>query len=94
MSAREQEAAQALGELRAVELIYETSAYPELAYMFKHALTHDVAYASLVRPRRRELHRRAGEVIEALYRDRLSEFHETLAHHFVQGGSRRRRSPT
>jgi class 3 adenylate cyclase/pimeloyl-ACP methyl ester carboxylesterase len=85
VSAREQEAAQALGELRAVELIYETSAYPELAYMFKHALTHDVAYANLVRPRRRELHRRAGEVIEALYRDRLSEFHETLAHHFVQG---------
>ena len=75
----------ALGPVRDVELIYETSVHPELAYMFKHALTHDVAYESLLRQRRRELHRRAGEVIEVLYADRLAEFHETLAHHFVQG---------
>jgi class 3 adenylate cyclase/pimeloyl-ACP methyl ester carboxylesterase len=81
----EHEAPRALGELRAVELIYEKSIYPELAYMFKHALTHDVAYQSLLRQRRREIHRRVGEVVEELYPDRLSEFYETLAWHFSQG---------
>ena len=78
-------AQQALGELRAVELIYQKSASPELAYMFKHALTHDVAYESLLRQRRRALHRRAAEVIEELYADRLPELYETLAWHYVQG---------
>lgn len=85
VAAMERDAARALGELRAVELIYEKSTYPELAYMFKHALTHDVAYESLLRQRRRALHRRAGEVIEELYADRLPEFYETLARHYVQG---------
>src|SRR5439155_77469 len=45
-----------LRELRAVELIYETSVFPEVAYRFKHALTQDVAYRSLLVQRRRELH--------------------------------------
>jgi class 3 adenylate cyclase/pimeloyl-ACP methyl ester carboxylesterase len=85
VSTMEREAPQALGELRAVELIYEKSIYPELAYMFKHALTHDVAYESLLKQRRRALHRRVGEVIEELYPDRLGEFHETLAWHYTQG---------
>jgi class 3 adenylate cyclase/pimeloyl-ACP methyl ester carboxylesterase len=85
VSNMERQAAQALGELRAVELIYEKATYPELAYMFKHALTHDVAYESLLKQRRRVLHRRAGEVIEEVYADRLAEFYETLAWHYVQG---------
>jgi class 3 adenylate cyclase/pimeloyl-ACP methyl ester carboxylesterase len=78
-------AKQALGELRTVELIYEKAAYPELEYMFKHALTHDVAYESLLRQRRKVLHRQAGEVIEEIYADRLPEFYETLAWHYVHG---------
>lgn len=53
--------------------------------MFKHALTHDVAYESLLRQRRRVLHRRVGEVIEELYPDRLAEFFETLAWHYGHG---------
>ena len=81
------DARQALGELRAVELIYEKSRFPELAYMFKHALTHDVAYETLLRQKRRELHRRTGEVIEELYADRVAEFYETLAFHFTNGES-------
>lgn len=84
VSALERDAPKALGELRAVELIYEKSVYPELAYMFKHALTHDVAYESLLKQRRRILHRRVGEVIEELYPDRLTEFYETLAWHYTQ----------
>ena len=69
-------------ELRALELIYEKATHPELAYMFKHALTHDVAYESVVLERRRHLHRTIGRAIEELYVDRLAEFYETLAHHF------------
>src|SRR4029450_13176174 len=63
-------------------LIYEKETHPELAYMFKHALTHDVAYASVLAERRRELHRTIGLAIEELYADRLAEVYETLAHHF------------
>jgi transcriptional regulator with AAA-type ATPase domain/tetratricopeptide (TPR) repeat protein len=69
-------------ELRALELIYEKVAHPELAFMFKHALTHDVAYESVLDERRRQLHRTIGLAIEELYADRLAEFYETLAHHF------------
>jgi class 3 adenylate cyclase/pimeloyl-ACP methyl ester carboxylesterase len=85
VSAMERDAAGALGELRAVELIYAKATYPELAYMFKHALTHEVAYESLLKQRRRALHHRAGEVIEELYQDHLPEFYETLAWHFGHG---------
>jgi class 3 adenylate cyclase/tetratricopeptide (TPR) repeat protein len=71
--------------LKAVELIYEKSVFPELAYMFKHALTHDVAYTSLLVRRRKELHRLVGLAIEDLYRDRLGEHYGVLAHHFTCG---------
>ena len=53
--------------------------------MFKHALTHDVAYESVVAERRRRLHRTIGRAIEELYADRLAEHYETLAHHFGRG---------
>jgi class 3 adenylate cyclase/tetratricopeptide (TPR) repeat protein len=74
-----------LRELQAIELIYEKALFPELAYMFKHALTQDVAYGSLLTPRRRELHRRIGQAIEELYADRLAEHYTVLAHHFARG---------
>ena len=73
-----------LRELQAIELIYEKALFPELAYMFKHALTQDVAYGSLLTPRRRELHRRIGEAIEELYADRLAEQYAVLGHHFAR----------
>ncbi|MEW6268520.1 MAG: AAA family ATPase, partial [Thermodesulfobacteriota bacterium] len=73
-----------LDELRSVELIYEKEVHPELAYMFKHALTHDVAYRSVVSERRKALHRTIGLAIEELYADRLEEHYETLAHHFAR----------
>ncbi len=74
-----------LRELTALELIYERRLFPELAYMFKHALTQDVAYASLLVQRRKELHRLVGLAIEELYADRLPEHYEMLAHHFSKG---------
>jgi tetratricopeptide (TPR) repeat protein len=74
-----------LQELQAIELIYQRRIYPELEYMFKHALTHDVAYNSLLVQRRRELHRVIGLAIEELYADRLAEQYEILAYHFSRG---------
>jgi pimeloyl-ACP methyl ester carboxylesterase len=72
-------AGEALEDLHALELIYEKSVYPELSYMFKHALTHDVAYQTLLRAQRVELHRQVAALVEELYFDRLPEFYETLA---------------
>jgi class 3 adenylate cyclase/tetratricopeptide (TPR) repeat protein len=71
-----------LHELTALELILERHLYPELAYMFKHALTQDVAYDSLLVQRRKELHGLVGRAIEELYADRLPEQYEVLAYHF------------
>jgi class 3 adenylate cyclase/tetratricopeptide (TPR) repeat protein len=73
-----------LRELKAIELIYEKSLFPELAYMFKHALTHDVAYNSILLQRRRELHRMIALAIEELYADRLAEQYEVLGYHFAR----------
>jgi class 3 adenylate cyclase/tetratricopeptide (TPR) repeat protein len=71
-----------LRELTVLELIHERRRYPELAYMFKHALTQDVAYGSLLVQRRKDLHGVVGLAIEELYADRLPEHYEVLAHHF------------
>ena len=69
-------------DLQSLEFIHEKSIFPELEYIFKHALTQEVAYNSLLLKRRRELHERVGQSIEALYPHMLKEFYETLAHHF------------
>jgi tetratricopeptide (TPR) repeat protein len=74
-----------LAHLQAAELLYETSLFPELAYTFKHALTHEVAYGSLLQERRRGLHALIVEALETLYPDRLAEQVERLAHHAFRG---------
>jgi tetratricopeptide (TPR) repeat protein len=71
--------------LQTAEFLYETSVLPDLEYAFKHALTHDVAYGSLLQDRRRALHARIVEILEALYPDRLAEQVERLAHHALRG---------
>ncbi len=74
-----------LAELKALEIIYEQGLLPEPAYIFKHAVIQDVAYQSLLKERRKELHQAVGYAIEELYADRLAEHYEELAHHFFQG---------
>jgi tetratricopeptide (TPR) repeat protein len=74
-----------LTRLQAAEFVYETRLFPEHAYTFKHALTHEVAYGSLLQERRRGLHGRIVEALEALYVDRLTEQTERLAHHALRG---------
>src|SRR5206468_8539468 len=81
----EEELRRGLGGLQAAEFLYEARLFPELAYTFKHALTHEVAYGSLLQERRRALHARIVEAIEGLYADRLADQVERLAHHAVRG---------
>jgi class 3 adenylate cyclase/tetratricopeptide (TPR) repeat protein len=81
----EEEVSRALIHLQAAEFLYETSLFPDLEYTFKHALTHEVAYGSLLHERQRALHARIVEAIEVLYPDRLIEQVERLAHHAVRG---------
>jgi DNA-binding NtrC family response regulator/tetratricopeptide (TPR) repeat protein len=73
-----------LGELRAGELVYEKTLFPEPGYAFKHALIQQVAYDTLSRPEQRDAHRRIGEAIEVLYADRLAEHSGLLAHHYFR----------
>jgi class 3 adenylate cyclase/tetratricopeptide (TPR) repeat protein len=75
----------AIGRLQGAEFLYEASLFPDPEYTFKHALTHDVAYGSLLQDRRRALHGRVLATIERLYPDRLPEHIERLAHHAVRG---------
>jgi predicted ATPase len=74
-----------LGLLQAAEFLYETRLFPDLEYTFKHALTHEVAYGSLLQEHRRALHARIMGAIEKLYADRLHEQIELLAHHASRG---------
>ena len=75
----------AFTHLQAAEFLYETSVFPDLVYTFKHALTHEVAYGSVLQDRRRALHARIVEAVEALYPDRLAEKVERMAHHAFRG---------
>jgi class 3 adenylate cyclase/tetratricopeptide (TPR) repeat protein len=74
-----------LVELKSLEFIYEKTVFPDPEYIFKHALTHDVAYSSILHSQRRELHALIGWAIEEVYADRIEERLEELAYHFGQG---------
>jgi class 3 adenylate cyclase/tetratricopeptide (TPR) repeat protein len=74
-----------LGVLTYEELVRERVSDPELEYIFKHALTQEAAYELLLIRRRKELHRRAGEVLERLYPERRGELGSVLAYHFRLG---------
>ncbi len=71
--------------LKAADFLYETSPGPETEYTFKHALTHEVAYASLLDDPRRALHARLVDAIERRHPERLADHTETLARHAFEG---------
>jgi tetratricopeptide (TPR) repeat protein len=81
----EEEVRHGLRLLQAAEFLYETRLFPELEYTFKHALTQQVAYGNLPHERRRLLHVRIVEALEALYAEWRSEQVERLAHHALRG---------
>jgi class 3 adenylate cyclase/tetratricopeptide (TPR) repeat protein len=74
-----------LAQLQAAEFLYETRLFPDLEYMFRHVLTHEVAYGSVLQDRRRLLHARIVDAIEVLCPERLTEHVERLAHHAGRG---------
>jgi tetratricopeptide (TPR) repeat protein len=76
-----------LSTLERLDFIRTRSLQPELEYMFKHPLTQEVVYNSVLKKQRQEIHEQIALVMEKLFQERLPEFYETLAFHFLRGGS-------
>jgi predicted ATPase len=76
--------------LQAGEFIYERPAFGEAEYTFKHMLTQEVAYNSVLMERRRLLHERTGEAIEALFKERVDDHLAELAHHYSRSANTRK----
>ena len=76
-----------LGDLQLSEFIYEQPALPDVEYSFKHALTLEVAYNSVLTERRRALHERIGAAIESIYAERLDDHLAELAHQYRRAGN-------
>jgi class 3 adenylate cyclase/tetratricopeptide (TPR) repeat protein len=76
-----------LSHLQAAEFIYGQPAFPDVEYIFKHALTQEVAYNSLLQERRKVLHERAARAIEEVHRAKLDDHYSALAHHYSRSGS-------
>jgi len=76
-----------LATLELSGLVHERCRIPELEFIFKHALTQEVAYQTLLTPARKALHRKVGEALESIFRDRLEEFAGVLAYHFFSADS-------
>ncbi|HEV8712052.1 MAG TPA: hypothetical protein VGX03_04395, partial [Candidatus Binatia bacterium] len=76
-----------LASLQRKEFLYEQPAFPEVEYLFKHALTQEVAYGTVLQERRKSLHEKIGQAIEALYRVNLEEHYSELAHHYSRSGN-------
>ncbi len=74
----------ALSELQRLDLIVEVRRRPTPEYRFRHGLVQEVSYSTLVEPTRRELHRRVGEALEALYDESREEIFDLLARHFTE----------
>lgn len=73
-----------LSALKNSELLYERGVYPQSTYVFKHALTQEVTYSSLLVKKRKQIHRDIGAAIEDLYQDRIEEHYELLAYHYTR----------
>jgi class 3 adenylate cyclase/tetratricopeptide (TPR) repeat protein len=76
-----------LKQLERLDLIRTRSMQPDIEYMFKHALTQEIVYNGLLKIQRREIHEQIARVIEGVFKDRLTEFNETLAYHYARGQS-------
>ncbi|MFC1829887.1 adenylate/guanylate cyclase domain-containing protein [Thermodesulfobacteriota bacterium] len=79
----EQELLSHLSLLKDAEILYERGIYPETTYIFKHALTRDVVYDSILSKRKKQLHEEIGIAIEDLNKDDLDQQFEILAQHFI-----------
>ncbi len=78
---------QMLGNLQLAEFIYEQPAVGDVEYSFKHALTQEVAYNSVLVERRKQLHDRAGIVLESMFAAQLDDRLDQLAHHYSRSAN-------
>src|SRR5262249_16732305 len=83
----EEELYRLLSALQSKEFLYEQPALPEVEYLFKHALTQEVAYGTVLHDRCKALHERTGRAIEELYADDLEGRYSELAHHYQLSGT-------
>jgi len=74
-----------LRQLQALEFVYQTRDFPGAEYTFKHALTSQVAYRSLLTERRRSMHSIVMNSLEQRYHDRTEDYVEDLARHAFNG---------
>jgi len=81
----EQELLSHLSVLRDSELLYERGIYPESSYVFKHALTREVVYDSILTKRKKKLHEEIGNAIEDLYKENIDGQYGVLAEHYIAG---------
>src|SRR5262249_1089438 len=82
----EDEVYRLLAALQRKEFLYEQPALPEVEYSFKHALTQEVAYGSVLHEHRKAIHERTAQAMEALYHATLDEHYSELAHHYTRSG--------
>ncbi len=80
----EQELLSRLSILKEAELLYEKGVVPHNTYFFKHSLTREVVYESLLSKRKRQLHHDIGKAIEELYRNSLGEYTGVLTDHCIK----------
>jgi len=82
LTSQERDLDRYLSEFEDRELVYEERRIPELEYAFKHALTQEATYQSILERRRKEFHHQVAIGIERLYQERIEEYYEELAHHY------------
>ena len=73
-----------LTQLEQAEIVRRANE-PDLAYLFKHAMTQETAYASLLNKARRDIHVQVAQAIEMQYADRLDEYAALLAQNLAEG---------
>ncbi|MBI3797001.1 MAG: AAA family ATPase, partial [Deltaproteobacteria bacterium] len=83
----EEELYRLLSSLQRKEFLYEQPAFPESEYIFKHALTQEVAYGTVLQERRKVLHEQTARAIEALNLATLDDHYSALAHHYSRSGN-------
>jgi class 3 adenylate cyclase/tetratricopeptide (TPR) repeat protein len=87
MGMPEQELLSHLSALKDSELLYERGIYPQSTYIFKHTLTREVVYDSILKNTKKRLHNEIGSAIEEIHKDNLDGYYAILAEHFIAGGN-------
>ena len=73
-----------LSVLKDSELLYERGVFPQSSYIFKHALTREVVYESILATKRKKLHEKIGNAIQDLYKGNLHEYYEVLTENYSE----------